>query len=70
MTLLSSMSEVIVQCTYLSGKITPSVDYNKWSKRYTFNLIYQPIQIQTKSPRLLNQRIRKHYFKTIETTVL
>ena len=30
----------------------------------------QPIKIQLKSPKLLSQRIRKRYYKTLETSVI
>ena len=37
---------------------------------YQFNLINQPIKIQNNSPKLLSQRIRKQYYKTLGTSVI
>ncbi len=46
-------------------KITPSLDYND-----ILNLMNQPIKILEKSPKLLSQRMRKLYYKTLGTSVI
>ena len=43
------------------------LDYNQWLKYFKY---YQPIKIQLKFPNLLSQRMRKHYNKTIGTSVI
>ena len=43
------------------------LDYNQWLKYLKY---YQPIKIQLKFPNLLSQRMRKHYNKTIGTSVI
>ena len=39
-------------------------------KVLTLNLINQPIKIHLNSPMLLSQRIRKRYYKTLETRLI
>ena len=50
----------------MTHKITPSVDYNLWLKRLDTQLNEPTNQI----PKLLSQRIRKRYNKTLGTSVL
>ncbi len=49
-------------------KIAPFVDYNWWLKRLDTQL-NEPTN-QNLSPQLLSQRIRKGYYKTLETSVI
>ena len=51
-------------------KITPSVDYNKWLKRFDTQFNESINQNSIKFPKLLRQQIRKHYYKTLETSVI
>ena len=46
------------------------VDYNKWLKRWTLNLITQLIEIQQKSPNFLSQRLVKRDYKTLGTWIV
>ena len=51
-------------------KITSNVDYNKWLKGLDTQLNEANNHNSTKFPKLLNQRIRKRYHKTIWTSVI
>ena len=48
-------------------KITPTVDYNQWLKRLNTQLIEATNQNSLKPPKLLSQRRRKRYYKTLGT---
>ena len=50
----------------MTHKITPSVDYNLWLKR----LDTQLNELTNQIPKLLSQRIRKRYNKTLGTSVI
>ena len=54
----------------LIHKIIPSVDQNKWLKRLNTQLNEPTDQNSLQSPKLLGQRIRKHQYKTLETSVI
>ena len=45
------------------------VNYNKWLKRFDTQLDKQTNQ-NSKSPKLLIQRIRKHHYETLGTSVI
>ena len=49
-------------------KITPAVDYNLWSKRMDTQLI--ETTNKNLMLRLLSQRIRKYYYKSLRTSVI
>ena len=52
-------------------KITPSVENKMWLKWLDTQLNGPTkIKIQLKSPTLLSQQIRNHYYKTLETRVI
>ena len=40
------MADKLMYITNYDTKITPSLDFNFWLKRWTLNLMNQPIQIQ------------------------
>ena len=51
-------------------KIIPSVDYNKWLKRLDTQLYKPSNQNELKSLKLLGQRKRKRYYKTLVILIL
>ena len=51
-------------------KITPSVDKNLWLKSFNAQLNEPTYQNSLKSPKLLSQRIRKRYHKTLGTSAI
>ena len=51
-------------------KITPSVDYNQWLTRLNTQPNETANQNSLKSPKLLSQRKRRRYFKTLGTSVI
>ena len=54
----------------LISKIVPSVDQTKWLKRFNTQLNELINQYSQKSPKLLINRIRKGYYKTLGTSVI
>ena len=50
-------------------KMNPSVDYNQWLKRMNTQLNEQTNQNSLESSKLLSQRIRKRFYKTLGTSV-
>ncbi len=52
----------------LIHKITNSVDYNMWLNRLFTKLNKPSNQNLFKFPKLVIQRIRKHYYKTLGTS--
>ncbi len=52
------------------NKISPSVDYNHWLKRFNTQLSKQTNKNSINSPKLLSQQIRKKYYKTLGTSVI
>ena len=53
----------------MTHKIPTAVDYNLLLKRLD-NQLNEPTNQNSKSPKLLSQRIRKHYYKTFGICVL
>ena len=51
-------------------KVTPSVDCNQGLKRLDNQLIETTNQNSMKPPKLLSQRIRKCYYKTLGTSII
>ena len=54
----------------MTHKITPSVDLNQWLKRLNTQLNKPINQNSLTSPKLLSQRMRKRYCKTLGTDVI
>ena len=51
-------------------KITPSVDYNYLLKRLETQLNHPTNENSVKAPKVIKQRIRKRYYKTLGTSVI
>ena len=55
---------------FIPNDDTLSVDYNQWLKRLDTQLNKPTNQNSIKSPKLLNQRIKKRYDKTLGTSII
>ena len=64
------MADKLMYIPNKKQQITPLVDYNLWLKRMDLNLMNQLSEILLKSPKLLSQRMRKHYYTTLGTSVI
>ena len=64
------MADKLMQFPIIMHKIPPYVDYNLWLKRLNTQLNKPTNEMSLKSPKLLSQRIRKSYSKTLETSVI
>ena len=64
------MADKLIHTPMIVHKIIPSVDYNLLLKRLNTQLYEPTKQNSLKSPKLLSQRIKKRYYKTLGASVI
>ena len=65
-----SMENNLSTSPQIVNKITAFIDYNQWLKRLETQLDEPTNQNSLKLQRLISQQLRKHYFKTLGTSVI